>query len=101
MRIRVKLHGVLGERGGGDVGNRALYFAGGGETTAGDVLDILAEKWGAPFLDLIAASDQRLPRHVRMFADGEPLRTRGQRLVSPNGSATSVTVVLLTPMMGG
>jgi hypothetical protein len=69
--------------------------------TAGDLLRALASRCGAPFRQAPESSDSRLPRHIRMFADGEMLVTREQTLAPAAGLANGVTVVLLTPMMGG
>jgi hypothetical protein len=100
MKIRVQLHGVLGGPASGSRG-RVFDLALGEKATAGDILKALAARWGAPFPEFLESSDQRLPRQIRMFADGEPLTTREQRLVSAGASSKGVTVVLLTPMMGG
>jgi hypothetical protein len=72
--------------------------------TAGDLLRALADRCGAPFREALASPDDRLPRHIRVFADGELLTTREQPLlprVPPGASGSGVTVVLLTPMIGG
>jgi hypothetical protein len=76
---------------------------------AGDLLRALADRCGEPFRRALDSDDSRLPRHLRLFVDGEMLVTRDQPLlpenvpvnVPVNGSEAGVTVVVLTPMMGG
>ncbi len=69
--------------------------------TAGELLHVLAERCGPPFHEALESTDPRLPRHIRMFADGEMLVTRKQALAPGHGAQRGVTVVLLRPMMGG
>lgn len=100
MRVAVRLLGVLAPR---DCRREDRSFAlelddG---VTAGDVLRTLAARFGAPFRQALESPDSRLPRHIRMFADGEMLVTRDQPLAPASRLARGVTVVLLTPMMGG
>lgn len=68
---------------------------------AGDLLHALADRCGEPFRGALDSDDSRLPRHLRLFVDGEMLVTRDQPLVPANGSDAGITVVVLTPMMGG
>jgi hypothetical protein len=70
-------------------------------TTVGDLLAALADRLGAPFRSALDSADERVPRHIRLFADGSPLTRRGQALQHTGRDVDGVTVVLLTPMMGG
>lgn len=100
MRVQIKLRGVLSRAAGpGPADTFDLLVP--EKTTAGDLLATLAERWGGPFGQALASSDRRLPRHIRMFADGEMLTHREQALTRPGAPVRGVTVVLLTPMMGG
>jgi hypothetical protein len=99
MNVRVKMHGVLGRHDRGRETGFDLALA--DDVTAGDLLRALAERCGAPFRDAVESSDSRFPRHIRMFADGEMLSRFEQPLVTASASGPSVTVVLLSPMMGG
>jgi hypothetical protein len=72
-----------------------------GNVTARDLLHVLAERFGAPFRDIVELSDIRLPRHIRVFSNGEMLATMEQPLIAKRIAGASVTVVLLSPMMGG
>ena len=100
MRVTIKLLGVLSPE---DRRRRGrpfdLELRDG--VTAGELLRALARRCGAPFRQAIESPDSRLPRHIRMFADGEMLVTREQKLAPANELSDGVTVVLLTPMMGG
>lgn len=103
MKVRVKLFGVLGSRDRARTG-RCFDLVLRDNVTAGDVLRALADRCGSPFHEALASPDDRLPRHIRMFADSELLTTREQRLlphVAQGAPGGGVTVVLLTPMMGG
>jgi len=100
MRVTVKLLGVLGPRDRGRPG-RSFDLTFRDDVTAGDLLRALADRCGAPFREAIDSSDGRLPRHIRMFAGSEMLVEREQALAPAAVGAGGVTVVLLTPMMGG
>jgi len=100
MRVTVKLLGVLGPRDRGWSGG-SFDLTLREDVTAGGLLRALAERCGAPFRDAIESSDGRLPRHIRMFAGSEMLVEREQALAPAGVGADGVTVVLLTPMMGG
>lgn len=100
MRVTVKLLGVLAPEDRRRVSRSFdLELRDGG--TAGELLRVLAGRCEAPFRQAIESADPRLPRHIRMFADGEMLVTREQALAPAQGLSDGVTVVLLTPMMGG
>lgn len=100
MNVRVKLHGgVPSCKTGPDRGSFGLTLRAGGN--AGDLLHALAERCGEPFQRALDSDDSRLPRHLRLFVGGEMLVTLDQPLASANGSDAGVTVVVLTPMMGG
>ena len=99
MNVRVKMHGVLGRR---ILGRKASFDLNlHDDVTVGDLVRILAEHCGAPFCDAIESSDIRLPRHIRMFSDGEMLATLEEPLVATCSPRASVNVVVLSPMMGG
>ena len=100
MRVTVKLLGVLGPRERGR-GGRSLDLVLGDNVTAGDLLRALADRFGPPFRAASESSDARLPRHIRMFAGGEMLVRREQTLAPAHAVSDGVTVVLLSPMMGG
>jgi hypothetical protein len=100
MRVTVKLLGVLGSRDRGRSG-RCFDLTLSDDVTAGDLLRALADRCGAPFRDAVESPDGRLPRHIRMFAGSEMLVEREQALATASAGAGGVTVVLLTPMMGG
>jgi hypothetical protein len=100
MRVTVKLLGVLGPGDRRRLG-RPFDLELRDGVTAGELLIALAKRCGAPFRQAIESPDSRLPRHIRMFVDGEMLVTREQTLAPEGGLADGVTVVLLTPMMGG
>ena len=100
MQLRIELHGVrTAPRSGGGAERIELELA--GDSTAGDLLELLAERCGSAFRRACASVDDRLPRHIRMFAGGAPLTHRRQPLVEPGERARGVTVVLLSPMAGG
>jgi len=99
MNVRVELHGVLGPREPGRETGFDLSLQ--RDVTAGDLLRELAPRCGAPLREAIESSDARLPRHIRMFSNGEMLSTLEQPLVPTLAQGASVTVVLLSPMMGG
>lgn len=99
MKVRVKMLGVLGRRNPGQ--EPAFELALHGNVTAGDLLRVLAERCGSPFRDVIESPDVRLPSHIRMFSDGEMLATMEQPLIAKCVAGASVTVVFLSPMMGG
>lgn len=96
MRVTVDLLGVLGGR---RRAGRALDLELPEGLTAGELLRRLADRCGAPFREAVESPDPRLPRHIRMFADGEMVSRREQVLAA--AGAGRVTVVLLTPMVGG
>ncbi len=100
MRVRVKLHGgVRSCEMDPARSSFGLTLRNGGN--AGDLLHALAERCGDPFRRALDSTDERLPRHLRLFVDGEMLVTLDQPVVPANGSDAGVTVVVLTPMMGG
>ena len=99
MNVSVKMHGVLGRWVSGQKASLDLTLGEG--VTAGDLLRILAEHCGAPFCDAIESSDTRLPRHIRIFSDGEMLSTLEQPLATSCTPGANVNVVVLSPMMGG
>lgn len=99
MRVTVKLLGVLGPPAPGR--RRSFELELGEDATAGAVLRALAGRCGAPFRQAVESRDARLPPHIRMFADGEMLVSREQDVAPPERLSEGVTVVLLTPMMGG
>lgn len=102
MRVQVKLHGVLSPATRGRPGRPASFDWQLAETsTAGDLLSALADRCEGAFREALESPDERLPRHIRMFADGELLTSRRQALVLAGEGASGVTVVLLSPMMGG
>jgi len=100
MRVTVKLLGVLAPEDRRRVG-RSFDLELHDGVTAGELLRALARRCEAPFRRAIDSSDSRLPRDIRMFADGEMVVTREQVLAPADGLSDGVTVVLLTPMMGG
>jgi hypothetical protein len=100
MRVTVKLLGVLAPEDRRRVGG-ALQLELREGVTAGELLRDLAGRCGASFRQAIESTDSRLPRHVRMFANGEMLVSRDQSLSSGGRLGDGVTVVLLTPLMGG
>jgi hypothetical protein len=100
MRVNVKLLGVLAPEARRRLG-RSFDLDLHEDVTAGELLGVLAKRCGAPFCDAVRSSDPRLPRHIRLFAEGEMLTTREQTLAPENGFSHGITVVLLTPMMGG
>lgn len=99
MRITVKLLGVLRPAGGRAQEPLDLVLR--DDVTVGELLAALADRLGRPFRALVESSDGRLPRHVRMFAGSEMLVARDQTIASAAGRSGAVTVVLLSPMMGG
>jgi molybdopterin converting factor small subunit len=99
MRVTVKLLGVLAPADRRRL--ESLDFELRDGVTAGELLRALSKRCGAPFRQALESSDPRLPRHIRMFADGEMLTSREQALAPADRLADGVTVVLLTPMMGG
>ena len=100
MQVRVELHGVRGPVASGRGADRFdLELA--RESTAGELLSLLAERCGGAFRCASESADDRLPRHIRMFADGEPLTNRRQPLSEAGAVARGVTVVLLSPVAGG
>lgn len=100
MRVSVKLHGGVG-------GHRRRPGSGSFEVslpsghTAADLLSELAARFGSPFSDIAASDDPRLPRSVRLFADGALLVDRAQPLVQPGAEHAAVTIVLMSPVAGG
>jgi hypothetical protein len=100
MRVTVKLLGVLGSEDRRRP-SRSIDLELREGVTVGELLRALARRCGAPFRQAVESPDSRLPRHIRMFADGEMLVSRDQTLVRAGGFSDAVTVVLLTPMMGG
>jgi len=96
MNVRVQLHGVIGRGAPAQDSRFDLSVPDG--ATAGDLVGLLAGRYGAPLR--IDSEDPRIPRHIRMFADGELLSTLEQRLARGSRDA-SVNVVVLSPMMGG
>jgi molybdopterin converting factor small subunit len=99
MRVKVELLGVLRPADGRWEGPFDLVVR--DDVTVGELLSALAERFGRPFRELAEASDGRLPRHVRMFAGSEMLVARDQSVASAAGAADGVSVVFLSPMMGG
>jgi hypothetical protein len=99
MNVSVKMHGVLGRGGPSRASSFELALHDG--ATAGELMEILAEQCGPPFSDAVETSDARFPPHIRMFADGEMLSALGQPLVAACGRRASVSIVVLSPMMGG
>jgi hypothetical protein len=99
MKVRVEMHGVLGrcDRSRKTRFDLALHDG----VTAGDLLRILTRQRGSPFCDALKVSDARLPRHIRMFSDGQMLSTLEQPLVSTDSQNPRVNIVVLSPMMGG
>jgi hypothetical protein len=100
VQVKVKLLGVLAPEDRRRLG-RPLDLELGDDVTAGELLRHLAARCGATFRQAIESPDSRLPRHIRMFANGEMLVSRDQALASGRSLGDGVTVVLLTPMMGG
>jgi hypothetical protein len=100
MEISVKLHGRVG-RGSHPLPRDGFDLSLPGEITAGDLLSALADRFGAPFREIVASDDARLPRSIRMFADGNPLVSFEQPLVPSGADRTGVTVVLMSPVAGG
>ena len=100
MQINVKLHGRVG-RGSQPLPRSVFDLSLPGEITAGDLLSVLADRFGAPFCEIVASDDARLPRSIRMFADGDPLVNFEQPLVPSGADRTGVTVVLMSPVAGG
>lgn len=99
MNVRVKMYGVLGRRDPAHESGMELALP--DTVTTRGLLGALADRCGAPFHDVIDSLDSRLPRHIRIFCDGEMLATLEQPLVAKCVPGASVTVVLLSPMMGG
>lgn len=100
MNVQVKLHGG-GKSCGMDPARASFRLTLRPGGNAADLLDALAERCGEPFRGALDSDDARLPRHLRLFVDGEMIVSRDQPLVPANGSDAGVTVVLMTPMMGG
>jgi hypothetical protein len=75
MRVTVKLLGVLAPEDRRRLGTSFDLELRDG-VTAGELLRALARRCEAPFRQAIESSDARLPRHIRMFADGEMLVTQ-------------------------
>ena len=100
MRISVKLHGSVG-RGSSPLPREAFDLSLPGGTTAGDLLRALADRFGAPFSEIAASDDSRLPRNIRMFADGDLLVSSEQPVVPSGSESAGVTVVLMSPIAGG
>ncbi len=75
MRVTIKLLGVLAPENRRRQG-RSFDLELRDGVTAGELLRSLARRCGAPFRQAIESPDSRLPRHIRMFADGEMLVTR-------------------------
>jgi hypothetical protein len=99
MNVRVEMYGMLRRRDGGCKASFDLALHDG--VTAGELVRILAERCGAPLCDAIESSDTRLPRHIRMFSDGEMLSAFEQPLAAERARETRVNIVVLSPMMGG
>lgn len=100
MQVTVKLHGALGPGGRGPVPG-PFDFALPEHATAGDLMRELALRVGKPFGQALASPDARLPRSLRIFADGEMVLTRDQPLAPPGASHAGVTVVVMSPVAGG
>lgn len=103
MEVDVKLHGPIRSRSGRDP-ESAFHLRMPNGVRARDLLHVLAERCGDPLrraVDELDSADARFPRHIRMFANGEMLATLDQPLAHGPGPATGVTVVVMTPMMGG
>lgn len=100
MLIHVKFHGSVG-CGDQALPRSAFELSLPAATTTGDLLQALADRFGAPFCDMIASQDARLPRNIRVFADGAPLVNRDQPVVPPGADSAGVTVVLMSPIAGG
>lgn len=100
MRVTVKLLGVLAPEDRRRLGGSLDLELHDG-VTAGELLRDLAARCAGPFRQALESADSRLPRQVRMFADGEMLVSRDQALATGKALRDGVTVVLLTPMMGG
>jgi hypothetical protein len=100
MQVQVKIHGNVG-RGSQPLPREAFDLPLPGGTTAGDLLRALADRFGAPFSEIIASDDARLPRNIRVFADGAPLLRREQPVVPPGAESAGITIVLMTPIAGG
>lgn len=100
VQVTVKLCGVLAPEDRRNLG-RSFDLELRDDVTAGELLRDLAARCGATFRQALESPDSRLPRHIRMFANGEMLVSRDQTLNSARGPDAGVTVVLLAPMMGG
>ncbi|MBW2295457.1 MAG: MoaD/ThiS family protein [Deltaproteobacteria bacterium] len=100
MQVRVKLHGSVGRR-SQPLPRNAFDLALPCGTTAGDLLNALADRFGSPFSEMVASGDTRLPRNIRVFADGAPLVTSEQPVIPTGADRAGVTVVLMSPIAGG
>ena len=99
MNIRVRIHGVLGRRDPQQKTGFDLALPIG--ATAAELMHFLAEHCGSPFTEALESSDIRIPRHIRVFSDGEMLSTLEQPLVTACAQGATVNVVVMSPMMGG
>jgi hypothetical protein len=91
MQVAVQVHGCVpsgAARFGLELPDRA---------TAGELLERLEQR-GVPLRCAATSLEARMPRQLRMFVDGALIARRDQRLAA---GASSVTVVLLTPISGG
>ncbi|MBW2420829.1 MAG: MoaD/ThiS family protein [Deltaproteobacteria bacterium] len=100
MRISVKFHGSVG-RGSQPLPRHACVLTLPGGATVGDLLHALADRFGAPFSEIVASDDARLPRNIRIFADGDLLASSEQPVVPSGSESASVTVVFMSPISGG
>ncbi len=99
MDVTVKLQGVEAPRDPNHASGISLALRDG--ATAGDLMGQLAARFGAPFCEALDDSNARLPRHIRVFCDGQMLASLEQPLVETGARSTRVSVVVLSPMMGG
>jgi hypothetical protein len=101
MQVDVKLHGATRPRDGSNAAGRPFRIDLCDGVSARDLLRALADRCGDPFRRALGVTDTRLPRHIRIFANGEMLVTLDQPLASSDEVDAGVTVVVLSPMMGG
>jgi hypothetical protein len=94
--VTVKLTGAL--RGRAAHGPIALSLPDG--ATAGDLLERLAERVGAP-LPGAAEGSPNLPSGLRLFVGGELVVRRDRPLAGAGGHRREVVVVVTTPIAGG
>ena len=91
MQVAIQVHGCVpsgATRFGLELPDRA---------TAGELLERLEQR-GLSLSCAATSHDARMPRQLRMFVDGALVARRDQPLAA---GASSVTVVLLTPISGG